>query len=167
MTNTSAKSYISIDTGSTYIASKVAADLGAMRAYYGKPSQSQISDFQQELAELLPGGYMARIQYGFERDGAKVVVLEYEARPSGLLQDDNSGRVFSRADISGATWFSFLITSEKWGRLSADEQQQIKDRIPIKRDEGGEPRDGDGYWTADKTYSWEGVETQRRTFRPH
>jgi len=167
VTDTSTTSYIFVEAGSAHIASKVAADLRAMRAYYGEPSESRISDFRQELAELLLGGYMARMQYGFQRDGGKVFALEYEAQQSGSLRDDDSGRVFPRADVSGAAWFSCLTTSEGWGRLPADARQRIKDRIPIKRTEGGEPRDGDGYWAADKNYSSPGVEARRRTFRPH
>lgn len=153
-------------TASAYIASKVAADLRAMRAYYGMPSESKILDYQKEMNELLPGGYVSSVQYGFKRNERKIVVLEYEHRPSGL-RDDNSGRVFPRADVSGAEWFSFLTTSAKWDALHESTKKQIRLRLPFQRSEGHEPRDGDGYWTADKSYSAEGAGAQRRTFRPH
>lgn len=153
-------------TSSAYIASKVAADLRAMQAYYGRPSESEISDYQHELGELLARGYVSSVQYGFKRDGKKIVVLEYEHRPSGL-RDDNSGRVFARADTSGAEWFSFLTTSAKWDSLPESDKKQIQERLRVKRVPGREPGDGDGYWAADKSYSSEGVGAQRRTFRPH
>jgi len=153
-------------TASAYIASKVAADLRAMHAYYGWPSEPKIVDYQKELNELLPGGYVSSVQYGFKRDEKKIVVLEYEHRPSGL-RDDNSGRVFPRANISGAEWFSFLTYSAKWDSLLDSDKKQIRLRLPFQRSEGHEPRDGDGYWTADKSYSSEGAGAQRRTFRPY
>ncbi len=153
-------------TASAYIASKVSADLRAMSAYYGRPSESEIADYQEELNELLPGGYVSSVQYGFKRNGKKIVVLEYEHRPSGL-RDDNSGRVFSRADVSGAEWFSFLTYSAKWDALHDGAKKQIRLRLPFQRSEGHEPRDGDGYWAADKSYSAQGAGAQRRTFRPH
>ena len=153
-------------TASAYIASKVAADLRAMSAYYGRPSESEISDYQHELSELLARGYVSSVQYGFERDERKIVVLEYEHRPSGL-RDDNSGRVFPRADVSDATWFSFLTYSAKWDALDKSAQYQFRRGLRVNRVEGHEPRDGDGYWTADRSYSSEGAGAQRRTFRPH
>ena len=137
-----------------------------MQAYYGRPGESEISDYQHELSELLARGYVSSVQYGFKRDGKKIVVLEYEHRPSGL-RDDNSGRVFPRANISGAEWFSFLTTSEKWDALDKSAQAEFRRGLRVTRVEGREPRDGDGYWAADKSYSSEGAGAQRRTFRPH
>ena len=152
-------------TVAKYIASKVAADLQAMHAYYGQPSESKILDLQKELVELLPGGYVESIQYGFKRDGKKVIALKYEALSSDLLPDDKSGGVPARVDVSNATWFSFLIPSEKWYSLPDNEKRQIQARIPIKRGLGQEPGDGDGYEIPDKSYSSQGFSFQRRTFR--
>lgn len=153
-------------TGAEYVASKVAADLQAMNRYYGEPDESMISDLCAELAELLAGGYVKRVQYGFSRGGEKVLFLEYAVQPSGLLQDNNSGRVFARADVRGATWNSYLTYSEKWRLLTDAARRQILARINVKREPALEPRDGDGHWVIDKSYASQGVCTQRRTFRP-
>lgn len=168
MTNTFTTNSTFTRTHAKYIASKVMADLQAMRDYYNKPSESMINDYYVEFTELLAGGYLASIEYGFKRNGQRVTTLHYEVQHSGLLQDEKSGRVFARADISNASWFSCLICSEKWSSLSNTKQQQIEANIPIKRTSGQEPQNGNGHWVTDiRSYSSQGVGTQRKTFRPN
>lgn len=166
MTGTFTASSTVTRTDSEYVASKVAADLRAMHRYYGKPDETMIPDLLEEFVEFLAGGYMECIKYGFSRGGKKVLFLEYVVRPSGLLQDNNAGGVFARADIRGAEWNSYLTYSEKWRSLGEDKRRQIQDRLKIKREPGQEPGDGDGFWVSDKGYSSHGVGAQRRTFRP-
>lgn len=167
MTNTFTTSSTFTRTGAKYIASKVIADLQGMQDYYGKPNESLIWDFYEELTELLAGGYLANVEYGFMRNDQMVVALRYEVRQDGSLQDGKSGGVFARADISNAKWFSHLTHSLKWASLSNTDQQQIEARIPIKRTSGQGPQDGRGRWVTDRSYSSEGVGAQRRTFRPY
>ena len=166
MTGTHTTSSTFTSTHAEYIASKVMADLRGMRAYYGQPDESLISDFYAELTELLLGGYLASVEYGFKRNGRRIVTLRYEVRSDGSLQDTASGRVFPRADISNADRFSFLTYSAAWHSLPDSARRQIQERIPVKRTSGQEPQDGDGYWVADKSYSSQGVGAQRRMFRP-
>ena len=154
-------------TGAKYIASKVVADLRGMRDYYGEPSESMISDFGKELTELLTGGYLASIEYGFIRNDHRIVALYYEVRSDGSLSDEKSGGVYARADISNSEWFSFLTYSREWGSLSDADKQRVNLQIPIKRVLGNGPQDGNGYWVTDKSYSSQSVGTQRRVFRPH
>ena len=167
MTNTYTTSTAFTKTNAQYLASKVVADLRGLRAYYSQPSEVAIWDFYEELVELLTGGYVARVEYGFKRYGQRIVSLYYEARTDGTLADGKSGGVYARADISGASWFSFLVYSGKWDLLSSSAQQQIKARYTIKRSFGQEPGDGDGYWNTDRSYASQGVGVQRRTFRPY
>lgn len=147
------------------VASKVMADLEAMRDYY-EPDGSVMRALREELAALLPGGYMFSVQYGFQRGGSKVVALEYKSRPSGLPRDDAPGGVSARVDVSGARWFSHLVYSKKWHSLAGDQRRRILDRIPVARAAGREPGDGGGRWTLDKSYSSQGAGVQRRTFSP-
>lgn len=167
MTRTFTTSSTFTRTGAKYIASKVLADLRGMRDYYGEPSESQILDYYGELTELLVGGYIESVEYGFRKNGRRVVTLYYEVLSDGSLSDEKSGRVYARADISNSKWFSFLTHNGKWASLSPADRQQIEARIPVKRSPGKSPQDGNGYWMADKNYSSQGVGTQRRTFRPY
>ena len=153
-------------TDAKYIASKVAADLRGMRDYYGQPDESKIWDYYEEITELLVGGYLASVEYGFTRNERRVVTLYYEVRQDGSLADEKPGGVYPRADVSKKDWFSFLTYSSKWNSLSDAARQQIKERIPIKRTPGEAPQDGNGHWVADRCYSAQGTGTQRRTFRP-
>ena len=154
-------------TNAKYIASKIAADLQGMKDYYGKPNESWISDYDEELTELLVGGYLESVEYGFMQNGQRVVTLYYEVQSDGSLSDEKSGGVYARTNISGAKWFSFLIYNLNWTSLSDTDRQKIKARIPIKRTTGQEPQDGNGHWVTDREYSSQGVGTQRRTFRPY
>ena len=167
MTNTYTISTAFTKTNAEYLASKVVADLRGMRAYYNQPSESMIWEFYEELAELLAGGYVASVEYGFKQDGRRIVSLYYQARTDGSLTDGKSGGVYARADISGAQWFTFLVYSRKWDLLSPSAQQEIKGRITIQRSYGQAPGDGNGYWNTDRSYASQGVGVQRRTFRPY
>ena len=118
MTNTYTTSSTFTKTNVEYVASKVLADLRGLKAYYGEPDEDMIWDFYEELVELLAGGYVASVEYGFERNDQRIVSLHYEAQMDGSLTDGKSGGVYARADISRASWFSFLVYSNKWGSLS-------------------------------------------------
>ena len=167
MTNTFTTSTTFTRTDAKYLASKVVSDLRGMKDYYGRPDESLIRDYYEELAELLVGGYVASVEYGFKRNGQRVVTLFYELRTDGSLTDGKSGGVYARADISGAKWFSFLVYSSKWDLLSPSAQQEIEARLPFQRSYGQAPQDGSGYWVTDRSYSSKSVATQRRTFRPY
>lgn len=167
MTNTFTTSTTFTRTNAEYLASKVVSDLRGMKDYYCRPDESLIWDYYEELAELLAGGYMASVEYGFKRNGQRVVTLFYELRTDGSLTDGKSGGVYARADTSGAKWFSFLVYSSKWALLSPTAQQEVEARLPIQRNYGQAPQDGSGYWVTDRSYSSKGVGTQRRTFRPY
>ena len=167
MTNTFTTSTTFTRTNAEYLASKVVSDLRGMKAYYSRPDESLIWDYYEELAELLVGGYVASVEYGFKRNGQRIVTLFYELRTDGSLADGKSGGVYARADISGAKWFSFLVYSRKWSSLPPGAQQEIEARLPLQRSSGQAPQDGSGYWVTDRSYSSKGIGTQRRTFRPY
>lgn len=150
-----------------YLASKVVADLHRMHSYYGQPTSESIDDYLEELTELLAGDYVKSVEYGFKRGNDRVVCLLYEVRSDGTLTDSRAGGVYARANITGAKWFSFLTHSSKWSHLSADQRNQIIQRLPFRRDNGSSPQDGQGYWITDRSYSQEGFGTQRRIFRPY
>ena len=83
MTNTYTTSSTFTKTNVEYVASKVVADLRGLKAYYGEPDEDKIWDFYEELVELLAGGYVTSVEYGFKRNGQRVVSLYYEARMDG------------------------------------------------------------------------------------
>ena len=72
MTNTYTTSATFTKTNVEYVASKVLADLRGLRAYYGQPSEARIWEFYDELVELLVGGYVTSVEYGFKRYGQRV-----------------------------------------------------------------------------------------------
>jgi hypothetical protein len=148
-------------THARYVAGKVAADLLGMQQAYGLPSDAAIESYMAELTELLAGGYVSEVSYGFKRSDKIVVALKYSADMNGnLTTDDRSGKIPLDADVSGATSFSFLTFSSKWNSLTENDRQSIEKCLPFIRTAGSEPM---GLWSYDKTYSSAGCGVRRAT----
>jgi hypothetical protein len=155
-------------TEAKYLASKVIADLYHCSRLYDKPSLSWIADYETELVERLVKGYLSRYEFGFEKDGRRIVSWQYEVRAGDLVggSDDHPGGVYARASVTGASFYNHTISSTKWSLLSVSEQHAFEATLPFSRVDASLPDDGDGYWTADKSYTRGGVAVVRRTFRP-
>lgn len=149
-----------------YVASKVAADLKLMQRFYQRPTDAEIDDYVTELVELLAGGYLNTVKYGFKRNDGWVLALRYTARLDGTLDDERAGRVVPGVDISGASWYSYLTYSSRWSSLSTQEQTAVQARLPFQRSGANEPSTVNGYWTEDRSYSTDGGGLRRATFRP-
>jgi hypothetical protein len=149
-----------------YVASKVAADLRLLQRFYGRPTDAEIDAYTGELVELLLGGYVQRVTYGFKRGSTWVVALRYEARMDGTLEaDDRAGRVTPGIDITGASFYSYLVYSHAWDLLDAAERARIEARLPVQRTGADEPSSSNGTWVQDRSYSAGGSGVQRASFR--
>ena len=157
-------------THAKHLASKVVADLYQCARLYGKPQTGRIAKYEKELVELLVGGYVTEYEFGFKKNGKRVVTWQYRVNASGDLvggsADDRAGGAYARAKVADATYFNFLSHSQKWWNLTPGAMEAIEDQLPIRRSTGELPADGDGYWVPDRTYSNGGVAVSRRTFRP-
>ena len=154
-------------THARHMAAKVAADLKRMQRFYGSPSDTKIDDFETEVVELMKDGYLGTVTYGFKRGGYWIEpTLQYTARDlaGGTTGDDDPGRVSPRADVKGASFYSYLSHSRAWDLLTPLQRQAVEDRIPVKRT--GAPEPGvNGYWSADRTYSAGGRALDRGSVR--
>ena len=162
--------YTTTNTFAQYIASKVAADLRRMHVFYGHsghPSEAEVEQYYKELVEYLAHGYLDSVEYGFKKSEQRIVSLKYKVEINGGLSDSHAGGVYARADINGAQWFSFLWSNSKISSLSAEALSAFHGKLPFPRVGGEPPKDGLGYWTADRIYSADGVGTQRQIFRPY
>lgn len=153
-------------TNARHIASKVVADLRRLQSYYTWPSDEWLCKYHDELCELLVGGYLTSMEYGFQRDGRRVLSLLYTVRWDGTLADEHAGGVPARIDITGARWFSFVIYSDTWYRLTFADRERVKAGLPFHRVTGAGPEDGDGTWQDGRSYASGGAGIQRRVFRP-
>lgn len=157
-------------TRAQYVASKVATDLRRLYAFYsnsGHPTESEVDAYYQELVQYLVYGYLDWVEYGFRKNNQRVVSLKYIVQPNGLLSDSHAGGVYARADISGASWFSYLWHNSRYSSLSSQALGAFRAKLPFTRTAGDPPGDGLGYWTADRIYSTDGMGTQRYLFRPY
>ena len=148
------------------ISYRVATDLKRMQRLYGAPTDQEIEDYDGELIELLTAGYLGSVAYGFRRNNKWIEpTLRYtafELADSGF--GDDPGRVPAKADISGATFYSYLTYSSAWDALSPSARAAFNETLPIKR--VGAPEPGvDGYVQQDLAYSAGGRGVQREIVR--
>lgn len=156
-------------THARHMAAKVATDLKRMQRLYGNPSDSDIAEYEEEVVELLKGGCLGTVIYGFQRDGKWIEpTLQYTAQELASLSvvDDDPGRIRPGANISGASFYSFLTYSSAWNQMSPGERTGLINRLPFQRTTAEEPG-VNGYFDQDKTYSAGGRVLQRATVRSY
>ena len=153
-------------THARYVTSKIKTDLKLLQKAYGDPTDLRINDFGEEAALLLRDGYLGEVTYGYRRNGNWILALRYVGQSDGTLEaDDRAGKVPRGVDVSGAGFYSYLIYSQAWYKLSQDKQQTLEQTLPIKRTPGEPLGTNGGYWTTDRTYSSNGIGVARSTFQ--
>ncbi len=154
-------------TSAKYLASKVTADMRRCSQTHGQPSESKINDYGTELALLLKDGYIEDYEFGFEKEGKRVLSFYYKVAEGQLVaSDDRPGKIYN-GSVSGSDFFNFIHRSAKWWSLSQTERDAFNNLSPIIRSSGSPPVDGNGYWVSDLSYTKDGVALQRKTFRPY
>ncbi|WP_024540134.1 HORMA-1 domain-containing protein [Comamonas badia] len=156
-------------THARHMASKVSADLKRMQRFYGHPSDSDITNYENEVIELLKAGYFGTLTIGFLRGGQWIEpTLRYTARDlAGMAaSDDDPGRVLPGRDISGATFHNYMTYSAAWDALLEGERDAFKRRMPFYRTGMAQPA-VDGYMVDDKTYSAGGRALSRASVRAY
>lgn len=156
-------------THARHLASKIAADLHQCSLFYGRPSRATVTAYQDELVELLFGGYVAEYEFGFKRNDEPVSGASWSyvvgADGNVVSVTGDAGGLSARATTDDAEYYNFLTYSHTWFDLSADERRRIKDRLPISRSAGSLPRGGTGYWAEAREYGAGGVRITRLEYR--
>ena len=104
-----------------YLSSKVAADMHLCAQYYGKPTEARIREYAEELAQYLNAGYLQEYEFGYKKDGKRIVCWRYKVDANGhLTTDDRAGKIVPYVDVTGAVFFNFLTQNSRFFHLSAD-----------------------------------------------
>jgi Bacterial HORMA domain family 1 len=153
-------------TDAKHMAAKVAADLKRMQRMYGAPSDLSIGRYEEEVIALLHAGYLDAVTYGYRRNDNWIEpTLRYWAQDLiDRTNDDDPGRVRPGANISDATFYSFLTYSSTWHTLTAAQQATFESRLPLARGGASEPGVS-GYFSDDRTYSAGGRALNRSSVR--
>lgn len=154
-------------THARHMAAKIATDLKRMQRFYGKPSDAQIANFEDEAAALLKAGYLEDVTYGFQRNGQWIEpTLKYTARDlaATAANDDDPGRVLPGRDVSGAGFGSFLKYTLAYLLLSEGDRARFENTLPFQRTTASEPT-VNGYLASDRTYSAGGRALDRSSVR--
>ena len=153
-------------THARHMAAKIATDLKRLQRFYGSPSDTSIANYEAEAIALMKAGYLNYVWYGFKRNGLWIEpTLKYTAQDlySGSA-DDDPGKIRPGADVSGASYYTYLTYSPKWYELSTAEQDAFKRGLPYFRTGAAEPA-VNGYLANDKTYSSGGRALERAMVR--
>lgn len=155
-------------THARHLGSKVAADLRQCSLFYDAPDPDAVADYEAELVELLTGGYMDRYEFGFKRDGKRILSWRYVVGPDGDMDSvtGDAGSLYALAKTIGASYYNFVSYSDAWWALTPTERDKIKQALPISRASGSLPGDGNGYWAESRDYGAGGVRVTRQEFRP-
>ncbi len=149
------------------LSSKVAADMLRCQQNYGLPGNQSIEDYATELALMLAAKAVASYEFGFKNGEDRVVSWFYKVDSSGnLTADDSPGRVSSTASIAGAQFFNFMTYSVAYDLMEQNEKNALHASLPFRRGSGSPPKDGQGRWVSDKTYSTAGTALVRSQFIP-
>jgi len=156
-------------THAKHMAAKVATDLKRLQRLYNLPSDDTIAKYETEVTELLKAGYLGTLTLGFKRGDQWIEpTLRYTARDlAGMsANDDDPGRIRPGANITGASFYSYLTYSAAWNNLTQAQQEAFKERMPFHR--SGAPEPGiNGYLASDRTYSSGGRALDRSTVRSY
>lgn len=100
-------------TNARHMAAKVATDLKRLQRLYGKPYDHDITNYEIEVIELLKGGYLKNVTYGFRRDGDWIEpTLRYNAHDlAGSHANDDDQVVYGQAPtLMGHLFIVTLLT---------------------------------------------------------
>jgi Bacterial HORMA domain family 1 len=149
------------------LSSKVAADMHLCAQYYGQPSERSIREYAEELAQHLNEGYVEEYEFGYEKNGRRIVTWRYRVDENGTLTtDERPGKVVPYVDVSGASFFNYLTRSSRFFRLTSGQRAEFESSMPFQRTACDPPSDGAGYWTSDRNYYSGGRGLSRQTFQP-
>jgi hypothetical protein len=150
-----------------HVGAKVKTDLKLMQRAYGHPSDTDIDNYGEEVAQMLAKGYLGTVTYGYKRGTDWIVALRYTSNANGTLTaDDRAGQIPRGVDVSGATFYSYLTYSAKKGALSATEWDVFTGTLPFRRRSATEPGTSGGSWTSGHSYSSNGSGVSRAEFKP-
>jgi len=141
-------------THAKHLASKVAADLKRIQRFYNEPSDASIAQYESELIEFLKAGYLEEVVYGFKKDGKWIVpTVRYKAKDltNMMYADDDPGKILPNANISGASFSSFMSYKWEYHMLDDAEKNKFKASLPFQRTTGTLPTYS-GYMSQDKSY---------------
>jgi hypothetical protein len=149
------------------LASRIAADMHLCAVYYSNPSEASIREYAEELAQYLNEGYLEAYEFGYKKNGVRVVTWRYTVDANGnITTNDRPGKLPACVDISGATFFNHLTQNSAFFALPEYQRSAFKADLPVKRVDGYPPLDGAGYWISDRNYYSGGCGIGRQTFQP-
>lgn len=152
-------------TDARYVGSKIGADLQLLNALYGQPARTRIDDYAEEVAQLLNGGYLGTVDYGFtDEHRTWKLRVRYTATVGGYLTDNRPGKLPTAAEVSGYSFYSYLAYSTKYHALTPAQQSAVRETLPVTRGSADAPLLGTGRTDSGYGYARHGAGVTRNVF---
>ena len=153
-------------THAKHLAAKVVSDLYQCSLLYDSPGASSLTDYEAELVELLAGEYVEDYEFGFKKDGQRILSWRYSIGPDGGLHgDSNAG-----CSMPGRTSRAPRTTTFSRSARSGPDSQRLHGRPSTRPCPFDGRRLPSGRWRgllADRPgYTAGGTLVARKTFRP-
>ncbi|MEV6985805.1 hypothetical protein AB0M95_31725 [Sphaerisporangium sp. NPDC051017] len=154
-------------TDARYVGAKIGADLRQLNSLYGRPPISDIDDFAEEAAQLLKGGYLETVDYGFYDASANTWKLRtrYRAVTGGHLLDSRPGSLPRSADIADLDFLSYLTYSRAFLQLPPAERERITGVLPVTRVTAAAPTAAAGLSQTGSSYARKGIGVIRDVYQ--
>ena len=149
-----------------HLAGPIIQDMRSYRKIYGHPTLSLIDDYEFELVALLKLKVVQSYEFGFERDGRRVVTCFYKFSYETIEPLEGSRNPANLSTIiRGATFFNYITYTDTWFELPESEHNRIRARLPIKRGNNSPPQDGSGFWKNQESFISKGAALDRRSYQ--
>jgi Bacterial HORMA domain family 1 len=151
-------------TDARYVASKMGADLRNLNARYNRPAADTIDDFVLEAAMCLKAGYLKSVDFGFKKGNEWILRLRYTAVAGGQLRDNAPGGLPAPADVTGFSFYSYLIWNDIFLALTTEERETFRATLPFLRGNADEPTTSSGRYGSNSEYSRHGTGLSRDVY---
>jgi hypothetical protein len=150
-----------------HVAAKIKTDLKLLQRAYGGPTDGDIDNYGEEVAQMLNAGYLGSVTYGYMKDRKWIVALRYTANNDGTLSTDHrAGQIPRGVAVKGASFYSYMTYSSKRATVTTADWDSFCEALPFRRVGADAPGTSGGYWTTDHTYSSKGSGVARTTLKP-
>ena len=79
------------------------------RSITASPPRSRSANTRKSWRNILNEGYVSEYEFGYQKDGKRLVTWRYKVDENGTLTtDERPGKVVPYVDVAGAYFFNFL-----------------------------------------------------------
>lgn len=156
-------------TDAKNVKSKIHSDLRQLRILYGGFTQQFETETAEDLYQWIYRGHAAEIELAYVDPGTleRRFALRYRVNRDGSMGADDEPGGIPFHKVAGAVLHVVVSGTPEWRAKAAAEKQKFYDTLNGSWGLAAALKDGNGYWTEDRTYSSGALSAPRSIFRPY